>query len=239
MGFKNIRPLHIMWQEGIEPNQLDGVWHGIVKTLQKAEVLSEFKLYSYAAGRRKNYKNKDGLLNPHQSLDWHIERARQQSKKPGYLNSTVLLNTLAEDPAYNTDAKYDLVIVREPLHYSDHSLRTVDGVGRQKQVAVITIGSRLHLLQPVANESAAKNLIRKKHFSLATQMLAIHELGHVFGLLPGTGNKNPNDQELKDAHCLKDCVMYWQEDAVMYEKIIAEPFCPDCKEKLKQFFLEV
>jgi predicted Zn-dependent protease len=69
-------------------------------------------------------------------------------------------------------------------------------------------------------------------------MPAMHELGHVFGLLPGTSKQNPTDEELRQAHCLNECVMYWYLNSEFCEKIKAEPFCPSCLEKLKQFFIE-
>ncbi len=80
---------------------------------------------------------------------------------------------------------------------------------------------------------------RKEYeFELITRMLAMHELGHVFGLFPGTNKVDPTDDELKAAHCQNDCVMWWQVDLERYKKIVMHPFCQSCLAKLRQFFIE-
>lgn len=238
MTFRNIRPVHILWQKGIEVEMLSGVFSGVARTLVLAKVLHEFKLQHLGQRRQPNWLRPDGTPAANQSLDWHIELARLHSKEAGYLNSTMLLNSLRENPTNQTEPKYELAVVNEQLHWSDDSLREVGGVGRKGQGAVITLYHRLPLLEKIIWESDEENKKRRSRFLLDTQMLAMHELGHVFGLLQGTGNHNPTDEELKAAHCLNECVMYWRLDSKLCEKIKNNPFCPSCLEKLKQFFIE-
>jgi len=64
-------------------------------------------------------------------MDWYIDLAKQHSKKPWHLNSLRLLNSLLENPNYKTEPRYEFLVVREPLHWSDASDRVVNGIGRK------------------------------------------------------------------------------------------------------------
>ena len=62
MGFKNIRPLHIVWQENIKLFQLAGVFDGIKLVLEKAGVGDKFQLRHCKSRREAEYKDKDEKL---------------------------------------------------------------------------------------------------------------------------------------------------------------------------------
>ena len=242
MPFQNIRPLHILWQENIEKENLHGVFFGIVRVLLLAGVFQKFRLEHLGQRRQSNWRDRSGALNQYQSLDWYICLADFHSKKVGHLNSMLLLDTLQMDSLQNSlyaeEPRYELIVVNEPLHWNDVSIRTVNGIGRRDQGAIITIGKYLHLLQPVDGESEEDTKKRRSDFFLYTQMVTMHELGHVFGLFPGTGKEDPTDEESREAHCLDECVMWWQENHELYKKIQRKPFCQSCLKKLKQFFIK-
>ena len=253
MSFRNIRPLHILWQEGIELEELTGVLSGVAWILSLAGVTFEFEL-KYLAQRRQPdwhqdsvlnpYKSLDGYihwshLNPHQSLDWYVRWARINSRKAEHLNSKVLLDALGNNPTYETEPRYELVVVNEPLHFSSASLQTIGGIARRGQGAIISVHQHLHLLQRVWMKSRENTLKRKSRFLLSVQMLTMHELGHVFGLFPGNSKKEDlSDEELEASHCLKDCVMHFRENPERDKKIADNPFCSECLAKLKQFFIK-
>ncbi|TSC83973.1 MAG: hypothetical protein G01um101413_776 [Parcubacteria group bacterium Gr01-1014_13] len=234
MSFRNIRPLHILWQDGIADEVINHVNSGIVGILSWAEVLGEILPMHFVQRRQKNWLE-NGLLAPYQSLDWHIELARSNSKLAGHLNSTSLLNSLRENPTCTTDPRYELVVVNEPLHWHDTSLRKVGGIGRQEQGAVITAHRDLS-----ADRWSEKTQRKKElEFPLSIQMFVMHELGHVFGLFTkGTAKENPSDDELRQSHCLNECVMYWRDDHELNKKIERQPFCPSCLKQLRNYFLE-
>ncbi len=254
MSFRNIRPLHILWQEGITQEMLQGVFYGVMRILYLAGVFEEFKFNLHHLGQQRQpdwhqgsvlnpYKSLDGYihwsrLNPHRSLDWYIRWARINSKKEKHLNSKALLDALAGNPICKAELRYELVVVNEPLHLSSTSQREIGGIARTGQGTVITTHDHLHLLQSLWRRSRKNTQKRQSEFFLSTQMRTIHELGHVFGLFPGTSKENPSDEEIKKTHCQKNCVMYWQLNTELLKKIELSPFCPDCLEKLKQFFIE-
>lgn len=238
MPLRNILPLHILRQENIPHEYTDGIWMGIARVLLLAEVYTEFEIKHLNQRRDRKHISPDGnVLVPHRSLDWYIDIARQESKKDGYLNSLKLLNSLRSHPTFDKKPRYELVILKEPLHFSNESQRHILGIGRRGQGAVISLSYYLPLLQPVPGETAEYREKRIYNFLLHTKMLVMHELGHVFGLFPGTGKTDPTDQELKESHCQNECVMYWEENAALHEKIAKKPFCSSCEEKLKQFFI--
>ena len=148
------------------------------------------------------------------------------------------MDYLLNNPTYETESEYRLIVINEQLYSNDTALRTIYGIGRQGQGSIITIGQYLHLLQPIDGENEEDTKKRRVDFHLSTQMITMHELGHVFGLFLGTGKEDPTDEERKEAHCLNECVMWWQYNNELYKKIVDRPFCPSCLEKLKNYFLE-
>mgnify|MGYP001598158282 CR=1 FL=1 len=235
MPLKNIRPLHILWQETLDIGQLDGAIAGAECALSSAGVSKEIKLKYMGQRRQPDWLSQNGIvLNPYQSLDWHIETARKYSDHTGYLNGATLLDSLRDNPSQETDPRYELVILKKPIHSGNHS--KIFGLGRKGQGAIISLDSHLSLLQAKPDESAEAKEKRLFNFWLSTKLNAMHELGHVFGLFPG--NSAQTELERERAHCLNKCVMYWQEYGDLYEKIANQPFCPSCLEKLKKYFSE-
>jgi len=235
MPFQNIKPLHILWQDTLEIGILDGIVSGIDCILASAGVSKKIKLEYLGKRRQPDWLSQNGtILNPYQSLDWHIELARKNSKQAGYLNSIVLIDSFLDNPTYKTEPRYELVVVSEPLHSGNIS--RIFGVGRRGQGAIISLDSHLYLLQPVAEETDENKKNRQFNFWLGTKLNTIHELGHAFGLFPGIGVENPTEEQREKAHCPNECVMYWRENDDLYKKIADEPFCPSCREKLKEYF---
>ena len=238
MTLRNVWPLQVLWQENISGEMLYGVAAGINRVLSLAGVHKEFKIEYLAQRRQPEYLNPDGTLKPYQSLDWHIDLAEKNRKLAGHLNCLRLLDSLLGNPNYETEPRYELVVVKEPLHWSDTSVIVVNGIGRKGQGAVITLADYLDLLQPILREKEGDRKKRQADFLFGTQRRTIHEIGHFFGLFPGIDSLNPTDEERKWSHCLNECVMYWRDDANLHKKIQDNPFCPSCLEKLKQYFIE-
>ena len=119
---KKFRPLHVLWQQGITKETLDGVFSGVAFVLSLAGVFQEFKIELLDQRREQYWLIKGGFLNQYRSLDWHMWWARYNRKKPWHLNSVVLLDSLRDNPTYQINPRYELVAVNEPLHWDDASL---------------------------------------------------------------------------------------------------------------------
>lgn len=228
---RKLKPIRISTQGGIGEEHLDGIKRGIRRVLIRARVAEHIKLNEQWNWRDSDYCDENKTLMPYKSLEWHINMARGASKVLGHLNAKILLNSFLEDPSYKTDIRYDLAIVNEPLHWSSDDNRIVIGVGRDGQGAVISIAYFTDFLLS-AGEDPKKN----SEFQLMTQMLVMHEFGHVFGLFPGNGKIKPTDEELRDTHCQNDCVMFWRIELERSKRIQSQPFCNSCIVKLKEYF---
>ena len=238
MALRNIRPLHVLWQITPDVNTLNGIYLGIWQILSMAGVTKEVEVKLLNQRRQSDWLNQNGGLKRYRSLDWHIELARRNSKKAGHLHGVAMLFSLGKDPAYKAEPAYEVVVVNEPLHWHEASQRTIAGISLTNQSTIISLHDYLPFLRPVNGESSQDAKKRLSSFRLATRMITVHELGHVFGLFPGTTNQNPNDRELTESHCPNECAMYcWANDDLV-QKIKDRPLCPSCLEKLKQWFVE-
>ncbi len=224
MAFRNIRPLHVLWQEGITEEMLEGVKDGIRTTLALAGVSGEIAILYYGQRGKSDWLEQRELINPYDNLGWHLWYAQEKSEVPDHLNSIALLNSLADNPGYEAEPRYELVVVKNPIHSGNNP--NLFGVGRHNQGAIVTLGDKLCLLDPVDKETDSEKRKRLYYYHLHTRLNTMHELGHVWGLCTR-----------QEAHCQNDCVMWWQENPELYNKIKNWAFCPECLVKLKQYFI--
>ncbi len=235
MAFRNIRPLHVLWQAGIEEYMLDGVFSGIAYVLWLAGVSKEIKIERMGQRRQKDWCNQVGMLEAYKSFDWHIWLAHQQRRIEGHLNSAALIGSLAGNPDHKSNPKYEFAVVNEPLHWHYNSTRSVGGSATPGQNAVISLAGYTHLLQPIDGEKDEDRKKRQLDYFLGTQLVAIHECGHKFNLYPGTCVQNPTNKEIEKAHCPNKCVMSW--DMETWKKSRHKPYCTECLTNLEQNFI--
>lgn len=251
MKFRNIKLITALWQDGVEEKALDAFNSAIKHFLQLAGVLPEYRqAYSYKRGIGYFWLLPFSPINTNE----FIEKGREESEVEDHLNSAALLGAIIKDPANATDPKYNLMLVKEPLHWKSDSTRSVGGVGLKNRGAVVTYAHLTSLLEQQENERWEDRKKRLALFSLFVQMMFWHELGHVAELYPKTGPADPTDEELKNMHCQNDCVMYWQHSDDLFNRIkarsdaeavwsnkknkIFNPFCQECLAKLQEFFIK-
>ncbi len=236
MRHRRVQPIHILWSPDIQPDMLHGVLSAIDRVLLLANIPHKFRLENLGQRRLPGWLNQVNMLPPFLSFDWHIAFAKRKSQIDNHLNSVALLDSLQASPFYKEEPKYELAVVREPLHYSSDSLRLIDGIARHGQGAVITLHDQLKRFSyPGPGENPIERQRREFCFWIAVHMLALHEFCHVLGLFPGTDAKDPTDEELKNAHCQNEkCVMWWREPEYYSEDTQINPLCPTCLQKLKE-----
>lgn len=179
------------------------------------------------------YQHGQEMLHPKIDIEPFLAMAREQSKRPGCLNATVLLNELRRSANYQDQKRYALVIVKEKIHWShpdsNHYGEKV-GCAYRGENAVVALGPYLeYWINQIQNFDL---------FVLATRMTIIHELNHVFELgttqvTPPTGDVH---QGMLEAHCKNACVMNLDKDIKFCQTIQNNPLCPSCLEKLRAYF---
>ncbi|MBI2037938.1 MAG: hypothetical protein HYT15_03380 [Candidatus Magasanikbacteria bacterium] len=233
MAFYKIKPITVLSQKGTGQLAQSVVDRAIITVLYAAGILEEYdRLFNSTVG---NYVFQKTNFNPRP----HISKARRESIVAGHLNASSLLYSIKDDASRSKEERYDVTLVTEPLHWHNDSSRSVGGVGLENYGAVVTYSEVKQLLRPVNgedNRTAEEN--EDSISSLYLLMLTMHELGHIFGLFPYSGPANASDEDLKQAHCQNECVMYWTFNEEMLKKIRGWPFCPSCLAKLKEFFLK-
>lgn len=245
MVIHNNLPLQVLWQQGISAEMLNGVFFGIARVLFLANVFQEFKVECLAQRRQPDWlienTTPDLSINPYQpyqSLDWHLWTASVCDENVWHLNSGALLDSLQGDPTHKTNSRYEFVVINEPLFRDkDKDSKTILlGGGRFKQNAVITINHYLNIFGSKLEETDDERKKRKHDFFLMTQMIAIHEFLHIFGLYSDDEAVKCYTNEGKWPHCPNECVMYHDANLELYTKIQNDPLCSECKEKLPRFF---
>ncbi len=233
MAFQNIKPINVLWQAETKKGTAAIVNSAIVYVLYLAGVLQEYERL-YLGNRGGGYHTMfNHLIKP----DKYIEEARQKSIVPEHLSAITLLNAARNDQIRKPELGYDLMVIKEPLHWSPESTLPVIGVARANQGGIVSLAHILHLLQPVEGESEEDRQKRRSSFDLRLRMLIIHELGHEFDPSPDlNAPPNPTAQEMWALHCQNECVMHSSDSEELYNKIRLKPYCPDCLAKLREFF---
>ncbi len=68
-----IKPVFVMNQEGLLDFEKQAVLDGIHELLESAEADGVVEVRDFGAWRKEGYKNEDGSLKPHQSVEWYVQ----------------------------------------------------------------------------------------------------------------------------------------------------------------------
>lgn len=221
---KNIRPIYAIQDEKIRPFQARAVIDGIREVLAAAEVGDRIKIREFGVWRTPQWKERGGMLAPHQSVDWYVAQGRKHSTRPNQVNAQAILHAFATEPWQEAEMHYDVALISEDL-YADNT-NFIAGL------AIPGVGTVLSVARFLGLESATQYECLKT--------LVMHEVSHVFGLLP-RARTVAIDQRL-GRHCANRCVMRqgitvptdWI--TMTRDRMRHSAFCGLCQTGLKQFF---
>ena len=220
---RNIKPIYLMHESGVECFQLEAVIAGISEILQLAGVSSEIQIKNFGAWRNDNWQE-NGQLTMFNSIDWYLERAWKNSDEPGQLNGGSFIRDFQITPWRKAQPHYDVVVLKSDM-YSE-------GVGFVIGLAVECVGTVISVARFCSLE---RNLQIE---CLKTEI--IHEAGHVFGLPPN--DRQDNIEYSIGKHCLNFCTMRQglevPEDWIRItgDRLQSGAFCPQCQKDLQRFF---
>lgn len=223
-----IKPIYIMNQPGVTPQEKNAVYSGLIDILSIAGVsldindFSEFRTSDYLV---------NGKLQDFKSVDWYIEQAKKQSRNTRQLNAHVLQNLLIHEPWRYKDEggvnHYDVLIVKDDIYYFADQNFVIGGANEGMGTTISTY--RFQGLED-----------RTKFECIKTQVM--HEMGHVFGLIPD--NRKENIDLSLGRHCANTCVMRQgltiPDDFIRFsnDRLKYGSFCGQCLMDLKNYFKE-
>ena len=221
------KPVYVMNQEGLSDLEKRAVLEGVQELVRLAQV-GDLDIHDFGIWRQPDYKSSEGSLKSFQSVDWYVQKGRETSRNRNQLNADTMQTSLLIEPWKDTQRggkdHYDVLIVHEDMH---------------SQGTNFVIGLAQAGIGTVISTHRFKGLDdRLKRECVKTETM--HEVGHVFGLIPD--NRTENVDYSLGKHCANKCVIRqglrlpddWinmTKDRLRYGAL-----CQPCQRYLKAYF---
>ena len=218
-----IQPILFMQQEGLCNLEKQAIFDGANELIDLAES-DGIEIRDLGVWRNNNYLDKNGSLKAYQSVDWYLKNGKQNSRNNYQLNADLMLLSLTREPWKKTLSHYDIMAIHSDM-YSGKS-NFVIGLARTYDSTIISTNK-------------FKELDDKTRYE-CIKTETMHELGHVFGLIP---NYRTNNIEFSlGKHCTNTCIMRqgltlprdWVN--MTKDRLKYGPLCNDCQIDLKKQF---
>lgn len=220
-----IRPIFAMREEGVDPAHYEAILRGVRKMLALARVEHQLEIRDLDVWRQSDWLQGDELTQWN-SVDWYVTHAREYGSRDGQLNGELLLSLLSGGPWRQEVRHYDIFVTDKDLY--DGTSRFCVGLAACGSGAVIS-PYRFSSLDPILQQEC-----------LVTE--AMHEIGHVFGLVPD--ERRDNAIHSLGSHCTNQCVMqqglHVPDDwiAMTRNRFMGHELCDVCSADLVQFFAD-
>lgn len=225
---RRIKPLYLMHEEGVTTKQINAVLDGIRQMLDMCGMTSQIEIHNFGVWRHGEWR-KEGKLIPWKSVDWYIQRGREESVRRDQLDGNTIIYQLYgepwQDPSKGGQPHYDVVVLKSDMYADDTNF--VIGVALPEHGTVISIHRFLGLRDQVTQIECIKTE-------------TMHEIGHVFGLVPE--ERTENVEESLGKHCTNICVMRqglrlpndWIR--ITHDRLNQQALCRQCQKDLRAFF---
>ncbi|OQA04835.1 MAG: hypothetical protein BWY68_00101 [bacterium ADurb.Bin400] len=219
-----LRPIYVMFQPGITQNECDAVFSGIRAVLEAAKVSSRINILNFGAFRMDPYRHPDGKLADYRSIDWYLHQGAIHSARPNQLDASVILHCLLTEPWQQHIRHYDVAVLHSDIYADNNNF---------------IIGVAQPSLGTVISTHRFRNLDRHTQWA-CVETETIHELGHVFGLIPQ--HRTDNVEDSLGRHCTNRCAMRqglsvpddWKQ--ISLDRLRHGPFCAICQYDLRVYF---
>jgi predicted Zn-dependent protease len=215
-----VKPVFVMSEEGVTGNEIGAVTDGLHTILREAGVDGKVEVRNFGVWRHGK--------GDYESVDWYVAQGRKhgrQTKSFGrQLNASSIMSMLSNEPWRRQEDHYDLFVCSSDLWQGRANNNFVIGLA---QPFVGTVLSVRRFREP----GIAYGCIKTE---------TIHEMGHVFGLIPHS--REDNVEYSLGKHCTNLCTMRQGLSVPAdWVRITADrdtygTFCPICSEDLKGFF---
>lgn len=218
-----LRPIFIMSDHGVMDWEKQAVINGLVQVMVAAGVSEYVPAYDLGAWRGEGWRDEAGYLAEWKSVDWYIAYVKERSRH-GQLHGGKLLSLLYSEPWQEMSPHYDIAITSSDLYDDDCDF---------------CIGLAVTGFGAVVSTARFRGLGSYEAYDcIVTETM--HEVGHVFGLVPETRTENVN--ESLGLHCTNRCIMRqglvvpndWQ--TITADRLLGHEFCPECQNDIRQHF---
>lgn len=214
------RPLRIMRQAAVCDTAYRAALRGINRVLATAQATSLVPVQDLNVWRMPHYRERGEELLDEQSVDWYMERSYVPSRC--HLDGGATLALMMDELWQKHEPHYDVCITRYPLWDNG-----------------VCYGTAVRNFGCVVSTYAMYQSYRGEKADRMFETLVMHEVGHVFGLVPDARTKNVTEN--LGRHCTDQCVMrqgvtvdQWWEMADNAR--FCPPFCPLCQHDLHNNF---
>lgn len=222
--FNPIRPIYFMHTPDITQEEKQLTLEALEEILDIAEVRGKILVVDFGVWREPNYRNSDGQLIPHMSVDWYVSKWLNPQRKQ--VNASDGATQLLFDPWNERQQHYDVILTAEDLYIPNTNF--VVGVAHTRR-GTITSVKRFRDMKDKRMERETK------------KQELFHEVGHVFGL-PNKSRGFDLEYSL-GAHCTNNCAIR-QGLSVPYDWVnfvndrqrTGQVYCDQCTKDLRTYF---
>lgn len=217
------KPVHVMFEEGLTVNQHWVVFSAIKELLQIARVEERISIINLGIWRMSGWLHNSKLTDWY-SIDWYLAMAKKASARNNQINAGRFLDLLELEPWQDSNPHFDVAVIKSDMYAGESSFCI--GLARKEVATIISI-NRFLSLPP-------------KEMLECIKTETIHEIGHVFGLVPEA--RTNNVEESLGKHCTNRCVMRqglrlpvdWQR--ITRDRLQYGSLCGICQKDLQNFF---
>src|SRR3989344_3098695 len=175
-------PTFVFWNETLTPTQQQLVREAINELFQ--EIGFDRNMIQFLGNwREEKYRDANGQLTPHKSIEWQVKSKRNPNKKQ--INASDLLYAMFNDPYQIRTPHWEIVITNEDMYTPDTNF--VIGLAQDDLGTVIS----LKRLEAITNPQARREVQKTEVY---------HEVSHVLGLPTGRRGRNNLEHSL-GPHC--------------------------------------
>lgn len=189
-----IRPIYLMIQNGVDPQDKKAVKDGIKTIFKLAGVEKKIKILDYNELSGTNYKSLNGSLKEYKTVDWYLQKGKETSRNSTQLNADTINRLCYEEIVLSGKRHYYVFIVKSDIYLKNKNF--VIGASGGGTCAIIST-YRFNNLDP-----------NQKYEVIKTA--TIHEIGHVFEI--PNNNRKTNVENNIGWHCTNNCVMRHKRD---------------------------
>lgn len=223
-SFNPIRPIYFMHTSDITQEEKQLALETLGEILDIAGVIREIPIIDFGVWRRPNYRNSDGQLAPHMSVDWYVDKWLNPQRQQ--VNADDGATQLLFDPWNERHPHYDVILTAQDLYTPD--TKFVVGIAHERR-GTITSVIRFRGMKDKRMEAETK------------KQELFHEVGHVF-CLPNKNRGFALEYSL-GAHCTNSCAirqgLYVPRDWINFvndRQRTRQVYCNQCTKDLRAYF---